>query len=101
MIVAIPGPDVAPVLVTIVLTAAVAVTVILRGPLGRALARRIEGSAPRSDGASDRIEQLEQRVAELEGAQLRISELEERLDFAERMLARTEPAERLHPGRAQ
>jgi hypothetical protein len=66
---AIPGPDVAPVLVTTVLTLAVAGTVILRGPLGRTVARPIEGSAPLADGASDRIG--------------------ERLDFTERMLTRS------------
>lgn len=95
---AIPGPDVAPVLVTTVLTLAVAGTVILRSPLGRALARRIEGSVPLADGASDRIEQLEHRVAELEGQQLRIGELEERLDFTERMLTRPPAGPALRAG---
>jgi hypothetical protein len=95
---AIPGPDIAPMLVTTVITVAVAGTIILRGPVGRALARRIEGSLPLADGGSDRIEHLEQRVTELEGARLRLSELEERLDFAERILARAEPADRLRSG---
>jgi hypothetical protein len=95
---AIPGPDVAPILITTVLTAAVAGILILRGPLGRALARRVEGSVPLADGASERIAQLEHRLADLEGAQPRVSELEERLDFAERMLAHGEPAARLRPG---
>lgn len=35
-----------------------------------------------------RIDELEQRVAELESVQGRVAELEERLDFAERLLAR-------------
>jgi len=43
--------------------------------------------------AALRFEELEQRMAELELAQSRVAELEERLDFAERLLARaTEPA---------
>lgn len=49
------------------------------GPLGRALARRIEGR--RSD-ANDAA--LRDALAETE---LRVAELETRLDFAERMLS--------------
>lgn len=37
--------------------------------------------------AAARIEELESRVAQLEGTETRILELEERLDFTERMLA--------------
>jgi hypothetical protein len=95
---AIPGADIAPILITTVLTAAVAGLIILRGPLGRALARRIEGAVPLADGGSERIAHLEQRLADLEGAHLRMDELEERLDFAERMLARAEPAARVRAG---
>jgi hypothetical protein len=36
---------------------------------------------------------LEQRVADLEAAQQRVFELEERVDFAERLLAQKEPRE--------
>lgn len=43
--------------------------------------------------AALRFEELEQRMADLEHAQSRVAELEERLDFTERLLARvTEPA---------
>ena len=37
--------------------------------------------------AAERIEELESRVAHLESAETRLIELEERLDFTERMLA--------------
>ena len=49
--------------------------------------------------AAERIAELEERVAELESAQLEVAELAERLDFAERLLAQP-PAERriLSPG---
>jgi hypothetical protein len=70
----------------------IAATIILRGPLGRALARRIEGV---DAAAADRVQYLEQRVANLEQAQARIPELEERVDFAERVLTRAETPERL------
>jgi len=41
-----------------------------------------------SEMAAERIGELEQRVAELEAASVQVAELEERLDFAERLLAR-------------
>ena len=46
-----------------------------------------------------RLEALEAKVDELERAQHRIGELEERVDFAERLLARQNEAERLAPPR--
>jgi hypothetical protein len=49
----------------------------------RALSRE-----PLDDYERARIDDLEARVADLEGAQFRLLELEERLDFTERMLAR-------------
>ncbi len=97
---AIPAGDVAPVVITIVITLAAAVTLILRGPFGRGLARAMElgaraGVPPEQE---TRVTQLEQRVAELEASQSRLAELEERMDFAERLLTRNEPAERLPGG---
>lgn len=84
--------DIAGAVVAIIFFLSVAGTFILRGPLGRALARRIEGV---SGVVDDRIVQLEQRVAELEQSQARVAELEERVDFTERMLARVEIPDRL------
>ncbi len=74
------------------------VTLILRGPLGRAIGRRIEGKYA-DPGDSIRVTELEHRVAELEGVHTRIGDLEERLDFAERLLARGRDSERLDAGR--
>ena len=60
--------------------------VILRGPIGRAVARRIdEGGA---GGSAEEFDQLHARIDELEAGQSRMAELEERLDFAERLLTR-------------
>ena len=49
--------------------------------------------------AAERLAEMEERIAELEAGQARMAELEERLDFAERLLARP-PAEQrvLTPG---
>lgn len=58
-----------------------------RGPLGRALARRIEGTGADSDDLAARVVELEQRLADADLDRRRMAELEERMDFAERLLA--------------
>jgi hypothetical protein len=74
----------------------VAAVVILRGALGKAWARRIEGARALPDAtATAAVEELQGRVAELEQQVGRIHEIEERLDFAERLLARAREPERL------
>ncbi|HEU5169469.1 MAG TPA: hypothetical protein VFU46_02965 [Gemmatimonadales bacterium] len=68
-----------------------------KGPVGQALARRIQGRAADSDP------ELRGEVAELRDQvdMLRqsLDEAQERLDFAERLLAQGRPAERLREGR--
>lgn len=66
-------------------------TVVLRGPLGKAIARRIEGQL---DPGVD----LEPLLHELDEVRARMIEMEERMDFTERLLARDREAERLPPG---
>ena len=90
-----PPGDVAPVLITSLIIVASAAVLILRGPLGRALARRLEGTGGREEAAGAGIAD---RVAELEQRDARLVELEERLDFAERLLAQRD-AKRLPRGR--
>lgn len=73
---------------------AVALTIglvkIFRGPVGAALADRIRaGHAPAADPA------LAAEVDQLRG---RLAEVEERLDFAERLLARAREADQLSGG---
>jgi hypothetical protein len=67
------------------------------GPIGQALGRRI-GGAKRSDPSTglttgemtaERVAAMEERIMELEGER---GQLEERLDFAERMLSRGQAA---------
>lgn len=61
--------------------------------------KRALSAEPEPESASERMEDLEYRVAELENAQQRILELEERLDFAERLLARQRMQEQLPEAR--
>ena len=73
-------------LVAIVVFSLIAVTVIL-WPVVRALARRLEGKG--TDAAlRGEVERLQHRLQEMDNLQVRVAELEERLDFAERMLVR-------------
>lgn len=86
-----------PAVVMIVLAALAAVTLVL-WPLVRALARRLEGKGNPSAALQAEVEELRARVHELEAGQGRVLDLEERLDFTERILAQKEPA-RLPDGR--
>jgi hypothetical protein len=45
------------------------------------------------------LDELRDRVARLEECEMRLAELEERLDFTERMLAQAKPDGALPPGR--
>ena len=68
-------------------------------PLMRAIARRIEGRLQGTDPTlKGEVEELRARLGDMEGLQLRVADLEERLDFAERMLAQRREVERLRPG---
>ena len=84
-----------PFIVPVVFFVSMASVFILRGPLGKALADRIAGrriDAPaRPDG--------EAVTAELDEMRLRLTELENRVDFAELLLAKGRDAERGGAGR--
>ena len=92
--------DFAPVFIITLTIIAVAVSsvLILRGPLGKALARRLEGRTGREDMTGAAIAGISERLAELEQRDARVAELEERLDFAERLLAQRD-LERVPRGR--
>ena len=68
-------------------------------PIARAYARRLEGSAA-SAALREELVDISAQLEQLRQGQERMAELEERVDFAERMLAQrggAEPA-RLEPG---
>ena len=74
-----------------------AVVGMLLRPVVVALARRLNRDSA-EPGLSDEIAELREHVAELDQLHTRVHELEERLDFTERVLAqRSEPAP-LPPG---
>jgi hypothetical protein len=70
-------------------------------PIGKAIAERIRGGAPNAPGAvHEALEGLrEDMLTELQQIRHEVSELGERMDFAERMLAQHREAERLPPAR--
>lgn len=69
-------------------------TVVLRGPLGRAIADRIAGRS----GAAAGEQPNEQVIAEVDELRQRVAELEERQDFTERVLARQREQSQLDSG---
>jgi hypothetical protein len=83
----------APAIVMIVFLALLAATVIL-WPVMRAFGRRLEGKTQGDSVLRAELEQLQHRLGDVDHLQQRVAELEERIDFAERMLARapTSPA---------
>ena len=76
-----------PAVVMMVFLTLVAATVIL-WPIMRAIGRRLEGKGRDDTALRAELEQLHQRLGEVDHLQQRVAELEERIDFAERMLAR-------------
>jgi Tfp pilus assembly protein PilO len=83
-----------PAIVMIVLLVMTACTIVL-WPLARALARRLEGRGSVDAALRSDLEQMQHRLAEVEALQTRVGELEERLDFAERLLAQSREPDRL------
>jgi Tfp pilus assembly protein PilN len=79
----------------VIITLAVLCTVgMLVWPLVRALARRLE-SGGRNAQLQGELDALRDRLQQLEQSQARVAELEERLDFTERLLAQSREPDRL------
>lgn len=69
---------------------------LLLGPVGAAVGRRLGGDRQKTGTGLSTGEMAAERVAHLES---RVEELEERLDFAERMIAQGSGERALPPGR--
>jgi hypothetical protein len=78
----------------VIIFGALTIVAVLLWPLIRAVARRIEGGGPAA-AAQAELDTLRARVQSLEDLPPRIAELEERLEFAERMLAQAREPDRL------
>ena len=89
------GEEEIAVIVATVTTTSLAVFGIRRYLTLRRLARQ---NMTTGEVQADRLAELESRVADLESAQARVMELEERLDFTERMLARDSTQRAIAPG---
>lgn len=74
--------DLAPVIITALLSLVTGAVLVFRGPLGRALARRIEGDV---GGFPELVARLNDLEARLSAGEQERAELAERLDFTERM----------------
>jgi hypothetical protein len=75
-----------------------AAVALLFGPIGSAFARRIAGR-PEPGEAQAEIEEIRARVMEeTDDLRNRLAEVEERLDFAERLLAHGRQADQLPAG---
>jgi hypothetical protein len=79
-----------------VLFVSLATVFVLRGPFGRAMAERISGRA-RTAGEDQELRELKGEVDEL---RQQLGEVHERLDFAERILARQDERAGMLPKRA-
>ena len=82
-----------PFIVPVALFFTIGAVVILRGPIGKALADRLAGRAPQVLPPHDG-----ELLPEVEDLRYRVTDLEERLDFAERMLAQHREPEKLGSG---
>ncbi|MEO7138324.1 MAG: hypothetical protein ABI037_11460 [Gemmatimonadales bacterium] len=82
-----------PTVLLIVIAALTAITIIL-WPIMRAFGRRLEGRGHPDGALRAEVEHLHTRLAEMDSVQSRLVELEERVDFTERLLAQTHDAQK-------
>ncbi|MEE8193834.1 MAG: hypothetical protein V3T74_13900 [Gemmatimonadales bacterium] len=88
--------EIAPFLVPITMFLTIGAVLIFRGPFGKALAERMaKGDRQMSPGDAAETEALR---ADVEDLRWRLGEVEERLDFTERVLARHKDVGKLPPG---
>jgi hypothetical protein len=76
-----------PPVVLLIVIAALAATVIILWPIMRAFGRRLEGKGVGDAALRTEVEQLHQRLGEVDTLHSRVAELEERVDFTERLLS--------------
>ncbi|HZN97647.1 MAG TPA: hypothetical protein VFB61_07960 [Gemmatimonadales bacterium] len=79
--------DGGPPVVLLIVIAALTAAVIILWPLMRAFGRRLEGRGTGDPALRAEIDHLQARLGEVDNLHHRVAELEERVDFTERLLA--------------
>jgi hypothetical protein len=87
--------DGGPPVVLLIVIAALTAAVIILWPLMRAFGRRLEGRGAGDAALRTEIDQLQGRLGEVDSLHHRVAELEERVDFTERLLAQAAPQGRV------
>lgn len=95
-----PWVTLPPQVTAMIVLAFIAACAVVLYPLMRAIGRRIEGRATADPALRTEVEQMRARLADVESLQHRVMELEERVDFAERLLSQRREPERLGRGEA-
>lgn len=80
------------ILIPITFFLSMAAIFVLRGPLGKALGERLSGRSAAADG------DVRQLRTELDEVRSELASLQERVDFAERLLARFREGRTIGPG---
>lgn len=75
--------------------------VYILGPIAKAIARRVERHGGSDPALQEELQSLRERVGEVDQLRERMLELEERVDFAERLLARPIDARAMLPAPEQ
>ena len=82
-------------LIPVALFFSVASVIILRGPIGKAIGDRIAGPASQLKDGGEETGAL---IGELDDVRYRLSEVEERIDFTERVMSSRQRVEELPSG---
>jgi Tfp pilus assembly protein PilO len=88
----LPGVPFDPELIVLIIIASLVAATVILWPIMRALARRLEGKGTVDAALKSEVDQIYHRLGEVDTLHGRVAELEERLDFTERMLARAPEA---------
>ena len=78
-----------------IIIAALTAAVVILWPIMRAFARRLEGKGSGDPALRSDVDHLHARLGEIDALQTRVAELEERVDFTERLLAQSREPDRL------
>jgi hypothetical protein len=87
--------DGGPPIVLLIVIAGLTAAVIILWPIMRAFGRRLEGKGGGDAALRAEVEQLHTHLGEVDALQARVAELEERVDFTERLLAQSREPDRL------